>query len=223
MISELKQNFDVLRSVLLRRSSPRREALADVPAGLYEFWKHMADAEFTGARQDQYFFTRATEGLLDFFDCVSLDSMPCALPSKAADSVWRAWVKFSPARLDAFCLRHFGRTVPSVDRYASGLPMESAMTRTLTNARALEGLPRGGVSLPRLFTLDRRLRVARGFGYSSAQGRIFFQYLSIQGKPEGTYYFLDTLADPAGRTALAEYLRQVHWQPRIARSTDPTI
>jgi hypothetical protein len=96
-----------LRAARLRRTSPWQAALADLPAGLQSYWRASAPREYEGIPTDAFFFARAAEGLLRFFDAVRHSGRPCALPSEAADSVWHAWLRWNPVSLERFCVRHF--------------------------------------------------------------------------------------------------------------------
>ncbi len=222
MIRDLIHHFDTLRSLHLIRNSRHTRALEDCPAGLYEFWENSPHSDARNTR-GLYFFTRATEGLLEFFACASSDTLPCALPSLAADSVWQAWTRFSPGRLDAFCQKHFGRTIPCLAYGGHGADLASALARTLAHASAHKGMPRMASELPPLFTLDRRLRMPRGLFYSSKQGRLFYQYLGMEGKPGGTYYFLDTLDGSAGRAPQVAFSRSAARWPRVSHGSSANL
>ena len=89
MLSALRNYFYNLAASNLRRSSRYSPQLNDIPDPLYAYWKRSAQFEFKGIPQDAFFFATAAEGLMIFFDCVRNSSRPCALPSQAADSVWR--------------------------------------------------------------------------------------------------------------------------------------
>jgi hypothetical protein len=184
-----------LRAARLRRTSPWRAALADLPAGLEIYWRASAPREYEGilggcqkaapqadqkaAPQAAFFFVRAAEGLLRFFDAVRHSGRPCALPSEAADSVWHAWLRWSPTSLDRFCLRHFGIVVPHVERAAL---VGNALLHTFAACRELEGIRPGSMRLPALFALDAQLRMPRGHGYWSRGGEIVYAHLNEQGR-----------------------------------------
>src|ERR1041384_2508741 len=110
----------------LMQRSRHGKALKELPPGLYNYWKSSARLEYHGIPADAVFFARAAIGLLDFFECAAQDKQPCALPSKAADSVWHAWLRLSPLKLEAFCRQHFGRAVPHVEGAAMGGNLDEA-------------------------------------------------------------------------------------------------
>jgi hypothetical protein len=158
-----------------------RKALNELPDSLFPYWQRNAGFEFKGIRQDAFFFVRAAEGLLTFFDCVRHSGRPCALPSKAADSVWHAWNRLAPMGLEQFCQRHFGQVIPHVEANDMGGQMGAALATCLVQARKLESLPEAGPKLPRLFVLDRQLKMPGGFGYTVADGRVAFADLDHRG------------------------------------------
>jgi hypothetical protein len=188
MMDALLNRIDTFRAVRVRHMSRYREAMADIPLRLYPYWKRSAQDEFEGIPQDAFFFARAAEGLLTFFDCVRRSERPCGLPSRAADSVWHAWLRLSPASLDAFCLKHFGRTIPHVEGVAMIGGMEDALANTLVQARRLEGMPAADLSVPRLFGLDLKLRMPGGFGYSKAGTLLAYQHMNQSGRLAGEIY-----------------------------------
>lgn len=160
------------------RTSGYRTALAELPPGLEAAWRDGASTEFPGIPRDALFFVRAAEGLLGFLD-VTTQGGPCALPSLAADSVWHAWLRHDPEGLEHFCRRHFGAAVPHLeaDRLDQG-----ALVRTLVACRTQEGIPAYGPALPRLFTLDARLRMPRGHGYATQHGEVAYTRLDATGR-----------------------------------------
>lgn len=135
------------------------DALLALPPGLQGAWAGHAAGEFPGIPTDAFFFVRAAEGLLCFFDAVARSGRQCALPSLAADSVWHAWQRHDPAGLIDFCRRRFGAAIPHLE---SGRLEPGALARTLVACRRMEAIPPGGPALPQLFTLDTRLRMPRG-------------------------------------------------------------
>ena len=164
-----------LRAARLRRISPWQVALADLPAGLESYWRASAPREYEGIRTDAFFFARAAEGLLRFFDAVQHSGRPCALPSEAADSVWHAWLRWNPVSLDRFCVRHFGAAVPHVERAALA---GNALLHTFAACRARDGIAPRSMRLPALFALDAQLRMPGGHGYWSRAGEIVYARLN---------------------------------------------
>lgn len=194
MLNTLLHNINEYRARRLSGTSAYREAMQDLPLTLYPYWKRTARYEFKGIPQDAFFFTLAAEGLLMFFDCVARSGKPCALPSRAADSVWHAWARMSPSGLDAFCLKHFGRTIPHVEAAAMEAQMEDALANCLVQARQLAALPLAGTGLPPLFALDRKLKMPGGFAYRMVSGQVAFAPMNRHGKPEGDVFFPSRLA-----------------------------
>ncbi|MES2019501.1 MAG: hypothetical protein V4484_23665 [Pseudomonadota bacterium] len=185
MLGKLWDSIDSLRAMRVRYGSRYWNATADVPATLYPYWKRTAQLEFKGIPQDAFFFARATEGLLTFFQCVRISGKPCALPSAAADSVWHAWARLAPQSLDAFCIKHFGKVIPHVEAEAMAAQMAGALATCMVTARGLEGRNPVRVSVPGLFALDRKLRMPGGYGYQLDKGEVAFRRLDGQGAPEG--------------------------------------
>jgi hypothetical protein len=181
----LKDSINRFRAMRVRQTSRYWQATAEIPSALYPYWKRTALFEFKGIPQDAFFFARATEGLLTFFDCVRASGKPCALPSAAADSVWHAWIALAPASLDAFCVKHFGRTIPHVEAAEMDAPMGLALANCLVAARTLEGKNPAKPSVPRLFALDRELRMPGGLCYQLALGDVACGRLDRSGKLEG--------------------------------------
>lgn len=193
MIGNLLNRVDTFRSVRLCNHSPQRKALAQLPPGLYEYWSRTAGQEFKGIPVTQLFFSRAAEGLMDFFDCARNGKLPCALPSSAADSVWHAWRRFSPDGLNHFCHMHFGRTIPHRDGDALGVTPDAGLANCLVLAQRAHSLSAPGIELPPLFTLDARLCMPGGYGYRADRDRIGFQRLDGAGKPHGTMFYVAAL------------------------------
>jgi hypothetical protein len=135
----------------------------------------------------------------------------CALPSAAADSVWHAWVRLVPAALDAFCIKHFGKAIPHVEAAGMGAQMEGALVSSLVSARGLERRDPVKPSVPRLFALDRTLRMPGGFGYQLEQGELACRRLDNGGRPEGEMFY------PAGLIA-AQFLEAGIPQPGSERA-----
>jgi len=174
--------FHQWRAARHLRNSSCREALAALPPGLEAYWRRSAPQEYQGIRTDAFFFVRAAEGLLQFFDVVNRSGLPCALPSEAADSVWHAWLRWDPAGLACFCSAHFGAAVPHVER--AGLAA-GALFNSYRFCRRREGITWKGSYLPALFRLDARLRMPGGHGYWQRSGRIVYAGLGPRGRRLG--------------------------------------
>lgn len=185
MPNTLSKTVETVRVAWLRIASPRRRALHNIPPGLYDYWARTAHIEFKGIPRDAFFYVRAADALLTFFECVRRSSRPCALPSKAADSVWHAWLRYSPASLDAFCERHFGRRIAHVEAAGMAGGMALPMAATLVAARALDGLGQFGCGVPRLFATDRALRMPRGFAWRGVGIGLACSRMDRHGQPVG--------------------------------------
>ncbi len=188
LLAKLNDSYHNYQAGRLKRTSRYRDALEDIPPVLYHYWKNSAHREFKGIPRDVFFFARAAEGLLTFFDCVVRSSQPCALPSDAADSVWHAWLRMSPQGLDDFCRRHFGRPVPHVEAAAMQDLMDGALANSLVMARWLDGIDDAGPGLPRLFLLDREVRMPGGYWYKLADGKVAFHHMDERGRKKPIEY-----------------------------------
>lgn len=198
----LKSWLEQLRYQRFIRQSPYRKVLSELPASLLPHWQAHAKGEFTGIPDDAIFFIRAAEGLMMFFDCVKQTSQRgkavCALPSKAADSVWHAWLdlpqaSFADVDVDSFCQKHFGRTIPHVaaaqiEGEAKGA-MAEALATSLVQLRRIEGKDALSHTAPALFTLDKRLNMPRGYSYGMAGDKLGFQHMSLLGQGTGAMLF----------------------------------
>jgi len=169
--------MNTLRAARLLRTSPWRAVLADLPAELEPYWRKSAPLEYEGIRTDAFFFVRAAEGLLRFFDIAARG--PCALPSEAADSVWHAWLRMDPASLDRFCVDHFGTVLPHIERDKLG---HGTLLRAFGASCAQADMAPGLTRVPPLFALDAALRMPGGHGYWNRGGRICYARLNEQGR-----------------------------------------
>lgn len=175
--------LDKRRSVKRIRNSPYETALMGLPEELETCWRASAPQEYPGISTDSYFFIRAAEGLLNFFDSVGRGNGPYALPSEAADSVWHAWLRWDAANLERFSLQHFNRTVPHIDRVRLTGP---ALAHTLVAGRRAEGLMPHASFLPCVFRIDAELRMPQGHGYWLHRDRIDHVKLDQNGMPSQT-------------------------------------
>ncbi|MES3022076.1 MAG: hypothetical protein V4857_10890 [Pseudomonadota bacterium] len=209
MIGKLLGSINTFRARRLCETSRYRRAMSDIPPSLYAYWKSTARHEFKGIPSDAFFFVRATEGLLTFFDCVRSNARPCALPSAAADSVWHAWSRMAPAQLARFCRHHFGGNIPHTEADDMNVGMAEALANSLTAARRLDALPVAGAGLPRLFALDRSLNMPHGYAYSIAMEQVAFRNMDSRGAEYGKHQFPAALAPiallEAGLISLEEY------------------
>lgn len=129
-----------------------------------------------------------------FFDCVRDSSLPCALPSMAADSVWHAWMRLSPTGLNAFCRQHFGRVIAHVEAPEMSGGMGRALAVCLVRARRIERMPAAGPNLPRLFALDRMLAMPGACGYLLFNGQVASLALDERGRAAGVPACVESLS-----------------------------
>src|ERR1700741_240303 len=134
MLDTITDALNTYRARRWIKSSRYSKALKDLPDTLLPFWQRTAEFEFKGIRKDVFFFVRAAEGLMTFFDCVRHSDRACALPSKAADSVWHAWHRMAPMGLEQFCQRHFGRTIEHVEAENMGGQLGESVAACLVQA-----------------------------------------------------------------------------------------
>lgn len=191
------------------RRSPYADALGAVPPDLFPYWRNTAPDEFPGMPTQAHFYTRSLEALLMFFDCVSNTGRLCGLPSRAADSVWHAWLQMDRDNLEQFCQRHFGRVIPHVEAGQMDGQMGVALAACLLETRRLELQRPVSPTLTRLFTLDRALRMPLGFNYTIEHGLVACSRLDRAGLPSGPAHFPDYLTPyglfNAGLISEAEY------------------
>ena len=190
---------------LIRRSKYRHQ-LSELPSGLLPHWQRTAKNEFTGIPSDAVFFIQATEGLMMFFDCIRRSEQACGLPSKAADSVWHAWLSlpqsdFNAQTVDSFCRQHFGREIPHIEAKQMASDMGVALASTLLQLRQIAGKDRLSNFAPDLFTLDRRLKMPRGYSYQMQGERLAWQHMSLLGTGSGATFFPSSF-EPAQLLAL---------------------
>ncbi|MFZ6722539.1 hypothetical protein [Undibacterium sp. Ji49W] len=185
MLSQLKQKYQMLRAAHITELSAYKRQLSEVPNAVFLYWQAKAKYEFPGIPSDAIFFARATEGLMMFFDYVRRSNQPCALPSKAADSVWHAWNSWSSIHLDNFCIKHFGRAIPHVEATQMANEMDIALANCLITAQLAERHVPGSSSLPRLFALDRKLHMPEGYSYFATSLRIGFRHMNARGTDKG--------------------------------------
>ena len=195
------------RAIVMR--SPYVDALGAVPPGLFPYWRKTAPDEFPGIPTGAQFYTRSLEALLLFFDCVANTGRLCGLPSRAADSIWHAWMQMDRDNLEQFCQRYFGRLIPHVVSGHMDGQMRVALAACLVEARRLELQAPASPTLPRLFTLDRMLRMPLGFNYTIEHGVVACARLDRAGLPSGPAHYPDSLTRyalfNAGLISAAEY------------------
>jgi len=176
-----------LRELLRRRCPPATIAAEQIPSTVRAAWAHHAPEEFPGLATDDGAWLRCSLGLAQFFEACRLQSEQgaCALPSKAADSVWHVWLKLDPAGLAHWQQRYFGRVVEHRESAELGAPLEDCLARTWAGACRSEGLELLGPRLPLLFALDGLLRLPTGWSYGYRQGTLAHRQIDGFGKASG--------------------------------------
>jgi uncharacterized membrane protein YgcG len=187
--------IDERRAAWLISRSRHHAALTDMPERVRKYWQLNAGAEFEGIPTGAFFYARASEGLMTFFACIEqAEGKACALPSKAADSVWHAWLKADPIGLDKFTLKHFGQRIPHVEARSMATEMGEALARSLVLSRGLDRKPPEGPGIPGLFALDGKLRMPQGYGYRMRDGEIGYSILDYHGRAGASMHFPPALA-----------------------------
>lgn len=182
IVDSIRCDLNDYRGKRFTRRSRYRAQLEDLPPGLYEYWAATAPQEFEGIPRDAFFFVRAVDSLIEFFDCVAFSGQPCALPSKAADSVWHAWLRYAPRTHHDWCLKHFKRLIPHLEAADMPGPMDAALATCLVSARRLAGLAPYGPQLPPLFLADRLLGMPGGHAYQVCAGRVAVASMDARGR-----------------------------------------
>lgn len=175
------------RVVLRGRCPPATVAAEQIPPAVRSAWAHHAPHEFPGLAVDDGAWLRCSLGLAQFFEACRLqrDQGPCALPSKAADSVWHVWLKLDPAGLAGWQQRFFGRVVEHRESAELGAPLDDCLARTWSGACRSEGKSLLGPQLPLLFALDGLLGLPTGWAYRHQQGTLAHRQIDGFGKPSG--------------------------------------
>jgi hypothetical protein len=217
MLEILKDRIDELRASRITRRSRHGAAVIHISPNLYEYWQRTAHLEFPGIPKDKVFYASALAGLLDFFACVRDSNKPCGLPSAAADSVWHAWAARAPGNLERFCVQYFGRPIPHIEEADMRPQMEAALATCMVQARRLERRDPVAPSVPSLFSLDRQLRMPRGYSYELKNGSVVTQRLDSHGTPHGGQRYLGGLECvqllAAGLISQQVYDHHMRYQP----------
>lgn len=173
---------------LLARRCPRALVLQQaLPAGLRSAWDTHAEDEFPGLPRRESDWLQASTGLMQFFLAASAGDGPHALPSRAADAVWHAWLHWDAAGLADFQREHLHREVPHLKE--SELPgvLDHALARCFAACCRQEGTSPLDGRLPLVFELDRELRMPGGWHYTWNRRRrtLSHQVMDVDGDPRG--------------------------------------
>ena len=175
------------RSQLRNRSLRLTLAADSIPSDVRAAWARHGPEEFPGLPVTDAAWLRCSLGLAQFFEACKLqrDHGPCALPSKAADSVWHAWLQLDPAGLAGWQQRHFGRVIDHQEAQALGAPLDVCLARTWAGACASEGSSPIGPQLPLVFALDALLRLPTGWAYRYTRNGLVHRLIDGFGKASG--------------------------------------
>lgn len=154
-----------LRRRLSRRCAKALALQARLPAGLHPAWLSHAEDEFPGLPQSEGAWLLASTGLLQFFLAATRADGPCALPSRAADAVWHAWLRWDASGLANFQREQLGRELPHLQDAELPGPLDHALSRCYADCCRLEQLNPLDGRLPLVFELDGRLRMPGGWHY----------------------------------------------------------
>jgi hypothetical protein len=158
-----------------------------IPPAIRAAWAHHAPEDFPGLPVDDASWLLCSLGLAQFFEACRLqrEQGACALPSKAADSVWHVWLKLDPAGLAGWQQRFFGRVAAHHEATHLGAPLDDCLARTWVGTCRSEGLNPLDPGLPLLFALDGLLRLPTGWAYRHEQGMLVHRQIDGFGKPGG--------------------------------------
>lgn len=170
---------------LRKRCPPATVAGEQIPPAVRAAWTHHAPDEFPGLPVDNGAWLRCSLGLAQFFEACRLqrDQGACALPSKAADSVWHVWLRLDPQGLADWQQRFFDRVVEHREAPDLGAPLDDCLARAWVGACGSEGLNPVGSCLPLLFALDGLLGLPTGWAYRHEQGMLVHRQIDGFGRP----------------------------------------
>lgn len=172
----------------LSRRCPQALALqARLPEGVREAWQAHAAEEFPGLPQGPRDWLLASTALLQFFLAAARTDGPCALPSRAADAVWHAWLAADAAGLAAFQREHLGREVPHLPEARLPGPLDHALGRCYAACCRQEQLSPLAGRLPLVFELDALARMPGGWHYrwNKRLRCLSHQVMDVDGDPRG--------------------------------------
>lgn len=176
---------DRQRAAWRRRCPPATVAAAQIPPEVHAAWQAHAPAAFPGLRVDEGAWLRCSLALAQFFEACRLQRAQgaCALPSKAADSVWHVWLEADPAGLADWQQRYFDQDTPHREADALGAPLDDCLARTWVGACRSEGLSPLGPRLPLVFALDGQLGLPTGWAYRFERQGLVHRDIDSAGQP----------------------------------------
>lgn len=146
-----------------------KEMAKAVPASVFFHWSDTAKTEFPGIKTTPENFAVACSALLQFFHISAIENTPLMLPSKAADSVWHAWLAHDKEGLTSFLKTYLGQNIAHVEKNAMvekgvGSPAER-MAHTWRAAHDYEKNVQFHGKLPSIFEADKITGMPGGFWY----------------------------------------------------------
>jgi hypothetical protein len=176
------------QQALRRQCPPATLAAEQIPPAVRAAWMQQAPDDFPGLAVDDAAWLRCAVGLAQFFEACRLQQAqgPCALPSKAADSVWHVWLHTDAAGLAIWQQRYFGQHVDHREAEALGAPLDECLARTWAGACRSEGRSLIARRLPFLFALDGLMRLPTGWAYGHERGALVHRQIDGFGQPSGS-------------------------------------
>ncbi|KQV49268.1 hypothetical protein ASC95_16770 [Pelomonas sp. Root1217] len=176
------------RQALRRQCPPATLAAEQIPPAVRAAWMRQAPDDFPGLAVDDAAWLRCSTGLAQFFEACRLQQAqgPCALPSKAADSVWHVWLQTDAAGLAAWQQRYFGQHVEHREAEALGAPLDECLARAWAGACRSEGRSPIAQRLPFLFALDGLMRLPTGWAYGHERGVLVHRQIDGFGQFSGS-------------------------------------
>lgn len=167
-----------------------QEMAKAVPASVYIHWRDTAEKEFPGIKTKPENFAVSCNALLQFFHISAIEKTPLMLPSKAADSVWHAWLAHDKEGLTSFLQTYLGQNVAHVEKNAMveqgpGNPFER-MANTWRAAHDYENNVQFHGKLPDIFEADKITGIPTGFWYDRDEN----------DRREGCFYNIDEKGNP---------------------------
>ena len=175
---------------LQRHCPPAAIAARQIPPAIRTAWQRRAADELPGLVADDATWVQSAVALAQFFEACRLqrDAGPCALPSRAADSVWHVWLRADPAGLADWQQGLFGQVVEHRESADLGAPLDKCLARTWVGACRAEGRSPLAPRLPWVFALDGQLRLPTGWAYAFERGRLVHRQIDGFGRPGGAVH-----------------------------------
>lgn len=180
------------------------KAMAAVPEGLRAYWEQHGPTEFPGMSVGDKAWAWSLRGLMTYFALDAKSPHQTLLPSRAADSIWHAWLAWDPKSLAVFQRKYFEKVMSHATKedLASTKPdtnLDAALTRTWALSSELEKIPVLSGVVPFLFTIDLVLNMPTGWLYHHNQ-----QHRRIEvGELSGKFAQMLNFRPVAGLTATA--------------------